>query len=178
MNERSQTIEVPGLGRMTRDEEFKELLRSDPIAIKVLGGQRCGVILEHYEDDPRKEDFHEAIANFLSIDHAVLKAAEPHLYAYYQDNREYCEDLVIEQPGDVWDHIQFGNDPLVTRRHNGDRAVYISLECECAWEVEHGLQIVFKGGLRVNKIGPYDSHLTNANARGDDSLEDVIYRGS
>jgi hypothetical protein len=64
----------------------------------------------------------------------------------------------------------------VTRRAYGDRGIYISLECECEWEEEHGLQIVFKNGLRVNKVGPYDGHVTHSDAYADKSLEDVIYR--
>ncbi|WP_424556342.1 DUF6985 domain-containing protein [Streptacidiphilus pinicola] len=38
------------------------------------------------------------------------------------------------------------------------------LECECAWEPEHGLQIVFRRGCSVSKVGPFDSHLTNVSA--------------
>ncbi|MFB9904292.1 DUF6985 domain-containing protein [Allokutzneria oryzae] len=32
--------------------------------------------------------------------------------------------------------------------------------CDC--EIEHGLQIVFRGGRVVTKVGPYGSHNTNA----------------
>ena len=45
----------------------------------------------------------------------------------------------------------------------------------CDWEEEHGLQIVFKNGLTINKIGPYDGHCTNSDAYDDESLEDIIY---
>ena len=55
--------------------------------------------------------------------------------------------------------------------------MYISLECECEWEIEHGLQIVFKDGLRINKVGSFDDHVTNADAYGDPRLEDVVYVG-
>ncbi|WP_407939254.1 DUF6985 domain-containing protein [Microbulbifer thermotolerans] len=48
---------------------------------------------------------------------------------------------------------------MVLRRPYGDKLVYISLECSCDWEREHGLQIVFKQGLYVNKIGPLDGIL-------------------
>jgi hypothetical protein len=39
-----------------------------------------------------------------------------------------------------------------------------------------GLQIVFRDGTAVTKVGPYDGHLTNANATGRAELDDVIYR--
>jgi hypothetical protein len=42
--------------------------------------------------------------------------------------------------------------------------------------VEHGLQIVLRNGLEVNKLGMYDGHLTNSDAFADPALEDTIYR--
>jgi hypothetical protein len=35
---------------------------------------------------------------------------------------------------------------------------------------------MMSNGLRVNKIGPYDGHLTNSDAYAHDELEDVIYQ--
>jgi Transposase DDE domain len=56
---------------------------------------------------------------------------------------------------------------------SADKA-YISVEnfetvAECG-----GLQIVFKDGLCVSKVGPYDGHLTNSDAYANDEFEDVI----
>lgn len=48
----------------------------------------------------------------------------------------------------------------------------------CDWETEHGLQIVFKQGLKINKLGPFDGHLTNSDAYADKKLENVVYRPS
>jgi hypothetical protein len=53
--------------------------------------------------------------------------------------------------------------------------VYVSVGCECDWEVEHGLQIVFRDGATVTKVGPFDGHLTNASAHARDDLEGVVY---
>ena len=102
------------------------------------------------------------------------------MFQYYKDcNKDWDEGserfISIESPADVWMHVQLGAKPLVTRRGYGDQGIYISVECECAWEEEHGLQIVFKNGLKINKIGAYDGHYTNSDAYGDDRLEDIIY---
>jgi hypothetical protein len=149
--------------------------------VKALGGQACRVVLEGYDEDENKDDFHNAIRNFLTIDQSVLREAEDHVFRYYRDcsenwNPEDLQSLRIENPQNVWRHVQFGREPMVRRRHRGDKGVYISLECECDWEIEHGLQIVFENGLRVNKVGPYDGHLTTSDAYNDMSLEDVIYQ--
>ena len=67
---------------------------------------------------------------------------------------------------------------MVFRRSSGDMRVYVSIECECAWEPEHGLQLVLQEGRRVTKIGPYDGHLTNSDAFARPDLEGVIYAGA
>jgi hypothetical protein len=142
-------------------------------------------MVEGYDGDPAAEDFHAAIRTFLALDPSALTAATESIFAYYRD---IMDDVVaavddewyveIAGPHDVLDHVRFGHEPMVTRDPYGDRHVYVSLECECDWEPEHGLQIVFRDGREVTKVGPYDGHLTNSAAYADDSLDDVVYRSS
>ena len=173
-------IEVPLLGELKKDQ-FDDWLRSKPVSVKVLGDSQCEFIFEGYEEDEIKEEFHQAIENFLSLEEQVLKQAENYIYQYYRDifvqlvpeDEWYVE---IEKPEDVWKYIQLGNNPMVSRRSYGDEGIYISLECSCDWEQEHGLQIVFKNGLFVNKISPFDGHLTNSDAYANEKLENVVYK--
>ena len=115
----------------------------------------------------------------------MLSAATPAIFAYYRD---VMNDVVtdgdldwyieIEGPRDVLDHVRLGGDLIVSRDAYGDRHVCVSLECECDWEPEHGLQIVFRDGRTVTKVGPYDGHLTNSAAYADDELDGVVYHRS
>jgi len=173
-------MQIPGLGTVTKDSKF-DWYYSKPMRVPVLGDKKRRVVVEGYDEDRNKDEFHAAIAHFLSLDSSALKHAEPHVFQYYKDSRENQdpddeEFPSIKSPGDVWPHVRFGDEPTVMRRANGDKGIYISLECGCDWEAEHGLQIVFKNGLKVNKVGPYDGHLTNSDAYADSRLEDVIYR--
>ena len=168
---------IPGLGQMTAGH-FPDWLVSPPTAVPVLGGKQCTLVVESYVGDNRPEDFHRAIANFLSIPPDVLRRAEDDLFAYYRDMADVLGDDEVPQiatPADVWSHVQFGAEPHFIRRPDDDK-VYVLLECECDWEPEHGLQLVFKDGLCLTKLGPYDGHLTNSDAYDDESLEGVIYR--
>ncbi|MGW1529765.1 DUF6985 domain-containing protein [Streptomyces sp. NPDC002159] len=73
-------------------------------------------------------------------------------------------------------YLRPGGEVTVQREDaHGDRQVYVSVECECAWEPEHGLQIVFRRGCSVTKVGPFDSHLTNVSAFDRADLADVVY---
>jgi hypothetical protein len=174
-------MEIPGLGQVVEDAELG-WYRSAPIVVPVLGGALCHIVIDGYNDDQRKEDFHEAIRTFLMLDPSALTAASSSIFAYYRD---VMNDVVadgdtdwyveIEGPQDVLNHVQLGNEATINRNAHGDRRVYVSLECECDWELEHGLQIVFRDGHTVTKVGPYDGDLTNAAAYADDGLDGVVY---
>ncbi len=173
-------MEIPGIGPVTKDDEL-DWYYSEPIAIPVLGGKMCCVVVEAYDDDQAKEEFHTAITNFLAADQSILTEVEPYIYQYYERCKDYYapddeEYVSIASARDVWNHIRLGSEPMFTRRAYGDKGIYVSLECGCDWEQEHGLQIVFKNGLKVNKIGAYDGHVTNSDAYADESLENVIFR--
>jgi hypothetical protein len=172
-------MKIPNIGEFTKHNKFDSLY-SNAMPVRVLGGHICQIVLDGYEKDPDKEDFHVAITNFLSIDRSILENAEQYIFQYYQDvnncwQPEDPEFIAVASPQEVWKHIQFGNEIIVTRREYGDRGIYISLHCECDWEQEHGLEIIFKNGLKVSKIGACNNHLTNSDAYADDSLENVIY---
>ena len=163
-------MEIPGLGAVTEDDY--EGLASAPIPVPVLGGAPFVFHVEGYEDDPAPEDFHEAIKAFLALTSSDLDEAAVGVFQYYRHMGEVFGDGLddfprIAGPDDVWDHVTFkGHDIAVSRDGEGE-PVYVSLEAKCAWEVEHGLQVVFRRGARVTKVGPYDGHLTNT--------DDVLY---
>ncbi len=171
-------MEIPGIGTVTKHEQF-DWYYGEPMEISILGIRDGRIIVERYDSDPNKAELHMAISNFLSAGESALKDAEPFIYQYYKSCDDWYPDdeewVNIELASDVWNYVQLGREPMVSRRAYGDKAVYISLECECDWEPEHGLQIVFKNGLRINKVGPYDGHLTNADAFDNKDLEDVIF---
>lgn len=80
-------------------------------------GQQCTLVIEGYDDDANKSDFHTAIANFLSAPPEVLKAATPFVHQYYEDmnsngDPDDPEYVSIETPEDVWKHVQLGFEPM------------------------------------------------------------------
>ena len=159
---------------MTAEDDWYS---SVPVPVAVLGGGQFRFVAAGYDDDAHPADFFRAVATFLALDASALHAATGAVFAYYRDVAEMCAAggypcVEITRPGDVWLHVRPGPEPTVERA--GDR-VYVSVECECAWEPEHGLQVVFADGAVVTKVGPYDGHLTNAAAFGRDDLAGEVY---
>ncbi|QSB16240.1 hypothetical protein JQS43_08080 [Natronosporangium hydrolyticum] len=175
-------MQIPGLGAVVEDAELG-WYRSAPLPVPVLGGTPRQIVVDGYDDDPAQEDFHDAIRSFLSLGRSALDKAARSIFAYYCD---VMSDVLadgddewyvhIDDPSSVLEYVRFGDEPIVSRDPSGDQRVYVSIECECAWEPEHGLQIVFRDGAEVTKVGPYDGHLTNSAAFADDTLDGVVYR--
>jgi hypothetical protein len=173
-------MQVPILGEVKRDDRFGWYY-SDPIPVPMFRGKICRIVLEGYDEDEAKDEFHLAISNFLSGTPAVLREADEPLFRYYKDLENWFLELsddhvALKTADEAWEHVQLGSEPIITRRGHGDCGIYVSIECNCDWEPEHGLMLVLKNGLKVNKLGGYDGHLTNSDAYADPSLEDVIYR--
>lgn len=170
-------MEIPGLGPVfhTVDGWYS----SDSLPVPVLGDAACRFVVHGYEEDPATDDFDAAITNFLALDEPVLRAAGPAIHEYFRDVESDVGDEEgfpsITAPDDVWKHIRFIGEVAVQRDSWREQRVYVTVECECDWEPEHGLQIVFQDGRAVTKIGPYDGHFTNASAFDRDDLEGVVY---
>jgi hypothetical protein len=178
-------MRIAGVGELTWDDKLGGYV-TEPLPVGALRGQVCRLVLEGYDEDPNQDEFNAVVAAFASSERDLLSEAEPYVYEYYTDasaDDEGDEGDEGDEDGDeldrkeIWTLVGLGSHLIVSRRHRRDRGVYILLECSCDWEQEHGLQLVFKDGRSVNKVGPFDGHLTNSDAFDDDDLEDVVYVG-
>lgn len=174
-------MEMSGAGPLTLDEDLGWYY-SAPLAAGALGGAVGQIVVtEDYFADDDKTAVHDAVATFLTTDDRALRDASANAFAYYLDTvrlvREQGWDLQLPEiagPESVWDHVSFGGEFHVDRNAD-DGQVYVSIECACTWEPEHGLQLVFRGGRTVSKVGPFDGHLTNASAFGRHDLGGAVY---
>jgi hypothetical protein len=172
---------MPGVGPLTLDEDL-ECYFSGPVTASALGGVVGQIVVpDDYIADEDKESVHVAVAAFLTNDDSALRTACADVFAYYLDTvrlvREQGWDLDLPdlaEPEQVWDHVSVGHEFQVGRDGGADGQVYVSIECECAWAPEHGLQLVFRGGRTISKVGPFDGHLTNTSAFGREALAGTI----
>lgn len=175
-------MEMAGVGTLTFDETLGWYFSAEVSASALGGAPGQIVVSEDYAVDEDRDAVDAAVRAFLSSDDTALRAASDDVFAYYLDtvreSRQQGWEIElpeIEAPAAVWDHVSFGREFHVDRDGGRDGQVYISVECACGWELEHGLQLVFLGGRTVTKVGPYDGHLTNAAAHGREDLTGAVY---
>jgi hypothetical protein len=55
--------------------------------------------------------------------------------------------------------------------------MYVQIACQCDWEQEHELQLVFRQGRKLTRISYFDGHLTESDAYGKPDEEDELLSG-
>jgi hypothetical protein len=175
---RVRDVELQESGPLGTSDRFG-WVRVGPVFVP-LTGRESEIVLEGYVEDDSMQDFEQAVDNFLSQDADSLRFCERWVFEYYRDSRAVRDESDVSPPritsaAEIWSHVQFGGVLTVSRRARGDRAVYISIECYCDWDPERRLQLVFRKGERITRVGPFDGHLSNADAFGRPELEHVVY---
>lgn len=172
-----EPLEHPVLGRLVRVPDIG-WLESEPVALPSLGGHRCKFAFTEAFHGPDAAQVDDAIRALLAAGPSLLEAARPSVEAYRHDMERLDPDAPTRgATDDLWSLVSFGDTILVYRRAHGDveDGVYFSLECNCDWEAEHGLQLVVRDGTKITKVGAYDGHLTNADAFDDRSMIGAVY---
>jgi hypothetical protein len=179
---RSHTGSIEPLGALTPDKEFVGDYRSQPTAVPFFEVV-IPFKLERLDDEPDEAEFRGAVQSFLRLGADAREQVEAYIFQYYEDiwggpplfDSPMEKTPLFDSPVQVWGFVSPPKSIYGTRRIGGDQAVYISFACECEWEREHGLQVVFRHGRQLCYVGPVKGHLTNADARDDPSLENTIY---
>jgi hypothetical protein len=159
-------MNVPGLGELEQDDQFDDWWISEPAAVPCLEGQRVDFTLEAPLVDGRVDpEFVDAVDAFLRLTRADLLAAGPRVFRNYQQMFGCCVDpadeIHIATADDVWSHVSF-HSVHVLRDDRDGRAVYVRLGAECDWEIEHGLQLVFRRGRELTRVSGIDGHVLGA----------------
>ncbi|MCX6119887.1 MAG: hypothetical protein NT027_20320 [Proteobacteria bacterium] len=169
-------VDIPGVGTVTADRNTGDFV-SEPLA--VLGMQKSKIRFEKMDPLVNLTEYAKVALNFLNSASSTLKMCVPFIYNYYRDVLESSDDdekVKIRDPDTVFQYVQFNEISILRRKQDG--LLYVLICCDCDWEMEHGLQIVLKGGKDVTMVGRYSGHLSNADAYGDKKLENIVYRKS
>lgn len=170
-------MRIEPLGELSPDDRIPEWLVSQKVDVPYFPGAKLRFVLEGLEDDDAPDEFASAVRRFLALTVRERDHAAPHIFTNY---REMCEAIGadevgvdVAQPADVWNHVS-PDEIFVKRRHSGDRKVYVQITAECAWEREHGLQIVYREGFELKRVSDQDGHLTHVDAHALPESEDRI----
>lgn len=112
----------------------------------------------------------DAARDLLALPPSARDAVTQHVQANYAHVKAEVGDEFPEVERDgVWRHVA-PRSVFFDRRDN-DGLIYVSFECECAWEIEHGLQLVLQRGVRWVRVSQFSGHFTDGEAYAAPSLD-------
>lgn len=170
-------MRIDPLGELTPDKRIPEWLISEPVDVPYFPGAQLRFVVDGVDGDDKPEEFASAVRRFLGLSSQDRDSAAPYVFKNY---REICEAIgdgevgvEIVEPNNIWKHVR-PDEIHVSRRPYGDRKVYVQITAECAWEPEHGLQIVYREGFELKRVSQQDGHLTHVDAYALPESEDRI----
>lgn len=171
------------IGKLTQDDEFDDWWLSDDIEIPFFDNRKIQVTYSDFtpeEDKTFLSEADKAIGFFLSKgknDRALISEL------VFQNCMDFLNAIGYEEEDDklwnikdaheIWKYV-YPKDIYVERRPYNEKGIYVKVTCECEWEREHGLQIVFRQGKQVTRVSQQDGHLTKADAYDIPDEEDEL----
>jgi len=166
---------------MRQNEDFDDWWNSEGVPIPFFNNLRLPITYTGFtpEEAPRFiAEADEALKHFLKL--AVPDRIRASDIVY----RNCMESLDLAEPGDqqkfrnveehdIWKHV-FPKEIYLMRRPYRQHDMYVQVSCECDWEQEHGLQLVFRQGRKLTRVSGHDGHLTEADAYGKPDEEDEL----
>ncbi|HSI83214.1 MAG: hypothetical protein ACAI35_05985 [Candidatus Methylacidiphilales bacterium] len=174
-------MEIPALGELSFNEEFRQY-ESEPVAIPMFDGLELPFTISIGEgeevDIPLLK---EAVEAFLKMGTEAKLYATPYIFKYYKYCEKRAPELVYEDLGchiteadQVWEFVQPGSIDVTSDRAylqgNATPKVYVSVAAWCGWEIEHGLQLVYRHGSTLSRVSEQDGHFTHVYASEEDGI--------
>lgn len=144
-----------------------ECLISDKVSIPFFNSKnlRFVLVLDNENDERFLSDTDKAIKTFLEKDKNERNEISSLVFENYFDYVNMIGEDVgipkIKTKLSVWRYV-YPQEIFIKRRSRRDRDIYLNITCECEWEFEHGLQLVFRQGKKLTRVTSQDGHLTEA----------------
>jgi len=106
---------------------------------------------------PYLKTAHKVLQDFLQLKPNDRINDTACVYKYYFNTLKngYTKPLDITASEDIWKFV----DPTDIIIHWGENAeFYLCVSCNCGWEQEHGLQLIFKDGTTLTRASGHDGH--------------------
>jgi hypothetical protein len=162
---------------------FPDWWESGLVSIPFFDGEKLKITFMNFlpQDDPKFiEEADTALSNFLKLGTIHRDSYSELIYKNYSecldgldDEDRMLESLEFGSVQELWGFVEPG-EIFVSRRNNNDMDIYIDISCECKWEEEHGLSLVFRQGKMLTRVSQHDGELTDADAFGKPDADDEL----
>ena len=171
------------IGQLEQDAKFKDWWKSKPVEIPFFDNKALTITFMDFtpgKDTAFLPEADQALTNFFKLHSADRNSISALAYSNCMDFLDAVGFDETDQPfseikdkNEIWKLIH-PSEIYVTRRPYKEQDIYVQIACECDWEQEHGLQLVFRQGKKLTRISAQDGHLTEADAYARPDEEDEL----
>ncbi|MFC4690929.1 DUF6985 domain-containing protein [Dokdonia genika] len=168
-----RTINSKIIGELKQNDQFEDWWESELIEIPFFDNKRMKITFMDFIPERDTEFIKEADKALKTF----LKKSESDRLLISNLAYENCMEFLnavefdeedqplwdIKDKNQIWKFI-YPQDIYVTRSHDKFEIIYLNLACECEWEQEHGLQLLFKEGEKLTRISEQDGHITESDS--------------
>jgi hypothetical protein len=171
------------IGQLEQDNNIPDWWKSSAVEIPFFDNEKLTITFMDFEPEHDKtfiEEADQALTNFFKLTAADRNSISELAYKNCMDFLNEVSIGEAEKPlrqikdrSEIWKFIQ-PTEIYVTRRPYKEQDIYVLIVCECDWEQEHGLQLVFRQGKQLTRISEQDGHITEADAYDKPDEEDEL----
>lgn len=169
------------LGELKAHEKIKNWWRSEPTFFELLSKELPATFMDcDLEEDPKFiTEADAAITNFQALQTTYKFEIAKYVLPDFQEFCSYVDkELIPASMKNVNEltilNFVYPTELFVSRRTANDQDMYVLLTCECEWDQEHGLQLVFRQGKKLTRVSGQDGHLTHSDAYEIPDSEDEL----
>jgi hypothetical protein len=148
------------VGQISPTDYDPDLFESKPYPFPYFDNKEIKVGFVEAKHQPYLDGADKTLDNFIRLNSIDRTENSDVVHRYYSASLEYgyTKPLDIQTPKDVW---KFVTPTEIIIHWDEDGGFYLCVSCECEWEEEHGLQLVFKDGQTLTRASGHDGHFTD-----------------
>jgi hypothetical protein len=143
------------VGQIKPVDNNPDFFESNPYPIPYFDNKPLKVGFVEPKHEPYLLEADNVLQNFLFLDKQDRIKDSQLVFNYYNDTLKngYTKSLDVSDIFDIWNFV-YPSEIIVHWDENAD--FYLCVTCDCDWEEEHGLQLVFKDGKKLTRAGGHD----------------------
>lgn len=148
------------VGQLKPLEYDLDFYESEPFPILYFNNQKLKIGFVEAKHQLYLFEADKVLENFLKLDSRDKIENSQLVFNYYDETLKwgYTKLLDIKTVDEVWNFV-YPSEIIIDWDEKGD--FYLCVCCECEWEQEHGLQLVFKDGITLTRASGNDGYYTD-----------------
>jgi uncharacterized protein DUF6985 len=148
------------VGQLQLSEHNSDYFESSPFEIPYFDNSTLKIGFVEASSKLYMDEADRVLQNFLRLNHDNKIKDAPIVYKCYLQTLEngYTKPLDIQSAPDIWKFVK-PTEVIIHWDESGH--FYLCVSCNCEWELEHGLQLVFNDGKILTRASGHDGHFTD-----------------